>query len=126
MPTALEDPSVATPTTTVTIWHNTSDSAFLGWQPSDQMIKVFVYRIPAAQALAPEHALEEAFAIFNEGRHDRRARAYWRARNRSLSVGDIVVVADMPFACEPTGWSPLNGTITASSQEVRGSRPWRG
>lgn len=126
VPTTLDGLSVSAPTTTVTIWHNASDSAFLGWQPGDPMIKVFVYRIPATQALSPDRVLEEAFTIFNEGRNDRRAQAYWRARNRSLSVGDVVVVADLPFTCDLDGWSPLNGTITASRRGRRGSTLWNG
>ncbi|GGS84816.1 hypothetical protein GCM10010156_49300 [Planobispora rosea] len=105
----------AAPTFTVSIWHNTCPLALMrGWHPRDPMQRVFSYPIPAEQARDPHAVLEEAFEAFNVGEGELAA-AYRALGNRSLSVGDIVVIGEVAFACAPIGWERPRGSITIAA-----------
>jgi hypothetical protein len=93
---------------TVTIWHNVAFDgqgrhvAMLdGYQPGDPVVRVFAYQADPA-GRSPEAIAEEAFAICNG--HPRDAggedlsRRYYERELRSLSVGDIVSVGEIPLA----------------------------
>ncbi|GLX06692.1 hypothetical protein [Microbispora sp. NBRC 16548] len=115
---------------TVSIWHNTAfpDNLVSGWQSDHPMLKVYAYDIPAERARNPQEVLEEAFTTFNVG-EDARAEKSRARGNRSLSVGDIVVVGEVGWACGSFGWEPLAGPINickSSDPESRlhGSVPW--
>ncbi|WP_329431344.1 hypothetical protein OG339_48085 (plasmid) [Streptosporangium sp. NBC_01495] len=102
------------PIITVAVWHNTNPSQFVrGWHPDDPMTKAYSYDIPAEQARDPEEVLEEAFEICNVG-NDERAQAYRALGNRSLSVGDVIVIGEVAHVCTATGWDLVQGTITVA------------
>jgi hypothetical protein len=55
-------------------------------------------------------------AIFNDHPRDAAgaelARAYYRRRLRSLSVGDVVVIGEVALAVSrPAGWEPVSGSV---------------
>lgn len=45
---------------------------------------------------------------------------YRNARNRSLSVGDVITVGEMAYACEPMGWR----AVTVRAEQVIDGQPW--
>ena len=72
-----------------------------GYQPGDPMVRVFAYQADPA-GRSPEAIADEAFDIFNDHPRDpggaELACAYYGRRLRSLSVGDVVVVGEVPLA----------------------------
>jgi hypothetical protein len=53
--------------------------------------------------------LENAYERFNIGLDSDPVVAEYRStRNRSLSVGDVVVIDGTPYSCEPFGWDVLD------------------
>ncbi|WP_433259215.1 hypothetical protein ACQPYK_49490 (plasmid) [Streptosporangium sp. CA-135522] len=108
---------------TVAIWHNTNHLCLLrGWHPADPMMRVYAYDIPAEHARNPAQVLEEAYETFNVG-DDERAQAYRERSNRSLSVGDVVVIGEVAYVCASVGWELLNGSITVASHGQDESAP---
>lgn len=107
------------PATSIRILHNvaTDDAGRLtglldGYRHGDTLVEVFAYMTDTkGEAIA---LADEAFHLFNIGddahfgRPDNRALIYRREGNRSLSVGDVVIVGDEAFACAPSGWRHLN------------------
>jgi hypothetical protein len=75
------------------------------------LVKVFEYDDNNGP-VSPEHRLENAFELFNIGHeHGGKTALAYRARNlRSLSVGDVVKVDGVPYACESAGWKQVAET----------------
>ena len=118
---------------TVTIWHNVAADAqgrhtamLDGWQPGDPMVRVFAYRADPAGRSA-EMIAEEAFAICNghpddAGGEDLAGR-YYQRELRSLSVGDVVAVGEVPLAVARAGWKPVTGGFAEVREHAHGTRP---
>jgi hypothetical protein len=105
---------------TVTIWHNVAvdgqgrhTGMLDGYQPGDPMVRVFTYQ--ADPAGSPEEIAEEAFGICNDHPRDARgadlARRYYERELRSLSVGDVVAVGEIPLAVGRAGWTLVRGGL---------------
>lgn len=63
----------------------------------------------------PEHEFsihkirEDAFEAFNVGAEDNELVRRWRqAGHRSMSVGDIIVINDVAYRCNPMGWTEVD------------------
>jgi hypothetical protein len=117
---------------TVTIWHNVASDAhgrptgmLDGYRPGDPMVAVFTYQADPAEG--PEAVAEEAFGIFNGHPRCARdldlARAYYERGLRSLSVGDIVAVGEIPLAVAKAGWTPVHGGLNEVRTSRHGTRP---
>lgn len=44
---------------------------------------------------------------------------YYAAGNRSLSVGDVVVIGEMTLACRPSGWERVARLAVAQVHPLR-------
>lgn len=97
--------------TTITVFHNVEQDAagrhtgmLDGYKPTDRLVPVFQYdvRRPLFQhdvrRLAPAALLAQAFELFNIGEGVPAADNYRSRGNRSLSVGDVVALADDTLA----------------------------
>lgn len=62
--------------------------------------------------------LEWVFEQGNIGETTRFAVEYRAARNRSISVGDVVVIDDRTYACASAGWTPLEYLPEEARREV--------
>ncbi len=120
-------------TITVTIWHNVArdqhdrpTGMLEGYHPGDPAVRVFTYQADLA-GRAPEEIAEEAFAICNGHPRDARgadlARRYYERELRSLSVGDVVVVGEVPLAVGRAGWSPVRGGLAEVRADEHGTHP---
>jgi hypothetical protein len=118
---------------TVTIWHNVAHdgegrhSAMLdGYQDGDPVVRVFTYQADPA-GRPPEEIADEAFDTFNDHPRDPDgadlACAYYERRLRSLSVGDLVAVGEVPLAVAKAGWTPVNGGLTEVRTREHGTNP---
>jgi len=95
----------------VSVWHGTGAHTFhRRYEPGDPIERAYDYDIDHP-ASTPETLAEQAFAMFNgqpatpsERRHTTR---YYNAGNRSLSVGDVVVIGELALACDRTGLQPV-------------------
>jgi hypothetical protein len=118
---------------TVTVWHNVATDAqgrpagmLHGYQPGHPVIRVFAYQADPA-GCSPEAIAEEAFAICNG--HPRDAggedlsRRYYQRELRSLSVGDIVSVGEVPLAVGRAGWTLVRDGLNEVRARERGTRP---
>lgn len=100
-------------TQTATILHNTavdpegrSLAFFRGYQDQHPMAVVFRADLPSG--LPTAKALEVLFEEFNIGATSQAAVAYRQVHGlRSLSVGDVVGIADTWWACANNGWERL-------------------
>lgn len=77
---------------------------FSPYAQEDDLLEVYAY-----ESSAKDHgsALESAWYLFNIG-HEQGvdvALAYREKRLRSLSVGDVVEVDGVRYACNPMGWA---------------------
>ena len=118
---------------TLTIWHNVATDAqgrhagmLDGYQPGNPMVLVFAYQADPA-GRSPEAIAEEAFAICNG--HPRDAggedlsRRYYERELRSLSVGDIVAVGEIPLAVGRADWTLVHGGLNEVRAGEHGTRP---
>jgi hypothetical protein len=118
---------------TLTVWHNVATDAqgrhtgmLDGYQPGHPMVRVFAYQADPA-GRSPEAIAEEAFAICNG--HPRDAggedlsRRYYERELRSLSVGDIVSVGEIPLAVGRAGWTPVRGGLNQVATDEHGTHP---
>lgn len=93
---------------------NTRECFFDGYKPGDALGEPFTYESSITDALA---ACEAAFMIFNmdldmlRGRSLEIATAYRERRMRSLSVGDIVKVDGVAYACDSFGFRKVEGGV---------------
>lgn len=107
--------------TTVQVFHNVSDDRmrfFEGYKPENPLTHVFDLEIPPHVQADMETdkgvyaALNYAFMILNIGHETTmvtdegkaQATAYRERKNRSLSVGDVIVIDGVAFACAALGW----------------------
>ncbi len=95
----------------VTVLLNSSRWSFDGYEPGHVLHKAIEYETDS------EYPLDEAFERFNIG-EDALARAYRAGKNRSLSVGDVVVVDGVANTCDSFGWTPLDAVPDVDP------RPW--
>lgn len=86
--------------------------SFRGYEAGDQMFLAFEYVVPDGD----DHraVLNEAFELFNVGTNQI-AREYRAKHNRSLSVGDVVVIDDVAYSCDSLGWSQLDDFVPVLS-----------
>lgn len=84
----------------VTVLLNASPGSFFGYEPGMELHEAISYETGAREPL------DDAFEMFNIGNGDL-AREYRAGRNRSLSVGDVVVVDGVAHACASFGWDEL-------------------
>ena len=83
--------------------------------------------------LTPTEVCEWIFRLFNMDpdmmdQHSRKvAEAYHKAGNRSLSVGDVVIVDEVPFACGACNWQPVDSAdVVIIERTLAGTNPdWR-
>jgi hypothetical protein len=116
----------------ITIWHNVArdvhgrHTGFAGFTPGDEMVKVFSYETESSGRTA-EQIAEHAFTLTNDAPDGQEAielaRQYRARQLRSVSVGDLVVVGEIPLTVERAGWAPLRGAITEVSTDEHGSHP---
>jgi len=66
----------------------------------------FTYEMPSSW-LSVSTLLEWVFTEGNIGETSEFATGYRAAGNRSISVGDVVVIDDVSYACASTGWTPI-------------------
>ena len=120
---------------TITVWHRQGlapgthhldsdllDQFLRGYRPGDPIEAVYRYEHGTTQhrTLADLRKLaEQAFRMFNGQPQDTWEHAhtarYYAARNRSLSVGDVLVIGETALSCEVLGWDPT--TIPAQAEE---------
>ena len=97
-----------------------------GYQPGDPMVRVFTYQADPA-GRSPEEIADEAFDTFNDHPRDPDgadlACAYYERRLRSLSVGDLVAVGEVPLAVAKAGWTPVTGPLTEVRIREHGTNP---
>jgi hypothetical protein len=112
----------------VTIWHRQGlldlapgthqvpadliDQHFRGYQPGDPIKPVYGYEHPTGPNVTTHDAhqiAEQAFQMFNgmavNSWEEDHADRYYAAGNRSLSVGDLVVIGEIAMSCESSGWA---------------------
>jgi hypothetical protein len=83
--------------------------SFMAYQPGDVMFRAIDYSL-GTEGLTDAQICEEAFKMFNVGDPVRNitVRRYRNARNRSLSVGDVVVIDGRAYACARFGWDRID------------------
>ena len=100
-----------------------------GYQPGNPMVRVFAYQADPA-GRSPEAIAEEAFAIFNGHPRDAGgedlARRYYQRELRSLSVGDVVAVGEVPLAVGRAGWTLVRGGLNEVRAGEHGTHPLPG
>lgn len=118
---------------TVSIWHNVArdpagrhTAPLDGFTPGDPMVRVFTHQAPADGRL-PEAIAEDAFAMANGHPRDpgsaELSRQYYERRLRSLSVGDIVSVGEVPLAVGRAGWTLVRGGLNEVRADEHGTHP---
>lgn len=80
---------------------------FLPYQPGDVMYRAFDYTVTASSLDEDTAVCEQAFEWFNVGENSY-AKEYRAKGNRSLSVGDVVVVDEQAYAVDSFGWTKLD------------------
>lgn len=84
-----------------------------GWRPEDALKLVFELDMPHTWDL--HRAAQELFEQFNLGNTEL-GQAYYAARNRSLSVGDVLTFDDTrSVAVDHTGFSDLETPVTETT-----------
>lgn len=105
---------------TLSIHHNVSNDRmrfFHGYKAEDPLTHVFDLTIPDHVDMETDQgvnsALSYAFMVLNIGHEDfcvitdegrEQAIAYRERKNRSLSVGDVIIIDGVAFACATLGW----------------------
>jgi hypothetical protein len=117
---------------TVSVWHNVTrdgaglPSGYFGFNPGDQMVKVFTYHTQA-RGRHPEDIAEDAFAAFNDfprdGEGQDLARQYRARRLRSVSRGDMITVGEAALIVERAGFSVLRGGFAPVRVHDHGTHP---
>lgn len=95
----------------VQVWLNEQPDGlnFLGYKSPHPMRLAAEYYVDVALVEdGPFTVLNQAFEQLNIDYPTAEwAKEYRARRNRSLSVGDVVVVGEQAYACEPVGWKPV-------------------
>lgn len=113
----------------VQVWLNESEDGWNFWEgfrPDDKMRLAVEYYADAAllpdvrDGRSPDRILNQAFRELNidEPTEDW-AKEYRANRNRSLSVGDVVVVGEVAYAVERMGWKQVSLSNANIAKEVR-------
>lgn len=103
----------------VQVWINESpDGMFFmhGFRPGDTLRLAAEYYVDASMV-----SDGSAYPVLNQAFHELNvdepaedwAKSYRAERNRSLSVGDVVVVGELAYACQSVGWKPV--ALTAAN-----------
>ncbi len=96
-----------------------------GFQPHHPVSPVAELRLPAGYGF--QRVCGWVFHLFNVGDDpdfgtpDAVAIAYRERGNRSLSVGDVVRVADDWYACKGVGWAPIDPPRVVPVTDVPGT-----
>lgn len=119
-----------------TVFHNVAKDetgrpdTFFGYKPGQPLVKVAEVTVEAS---GPDAALEQVFHLLNVGDDptfgtpDPQAVAYRAARNRSLSVGDVVVLDGAAFAVASCGYEQVTvDPAQVGEVAVYGSTPLGG
>ena len=106
----------------VTVLHNSDRGRFFGYEEGDALVRVFDLSVSASGVAA---ACEVVFAVANsypgelfcDASYAEVVAEYRAAGLRSLSVGDVLIVADhtevkTAWACAPAGFDQLDGLPT--------------
>jgi hypothetical protein len=118
---------------TVTVWHNAAADAhgrragmLDGYRSGHRVVRVFAYEADPA-GRSPEAIAEEAFAICNGHPPDAAGQdlsgRYYARGLRSLSVGDVVAVGEVPLAVASAGWTLVRGVLNEARTDEHGARP---
>jgi len=89
----------------VTVYLNEGRNRFWKYEPGDQLDQVLAIEMDLPVDRNVLTLLEILFEQLNvdEPRAEW-AKEYRRRRNRSLSVGDVVVLGETAWACQSVGW----------------------
>lgn len=98
----------------VTVYHNETDGHYFGFEEGNTLTEVISYEEPGSGPY--EDILEHCFMLFNIGDPDYLPADYAEVvreyregkRARSLSVGDVVEINNVRFACDRAGWTRLS------------------
>ncbi len=94
--------------TKVTVFLKTGQSVFCPYKPGQALTEVFSFNLETREGrLDPTVIANHCFAAFNDHPNpgwEPRREAYYAAGNRSLSVGDVVVIGEIACAVERVGW----------------------
>lgn len=98
---------------TVQVWLNANapDSFIYGWQPEHtmQFACSFVPDLDPPLDRNVARLLELVFRQLNvDDPTAQWAKDYRADRRRSLSVGDVVVIGEVAYACESVGWKQVS------------------
>lgn len=103
---------------TVTIYLNDNTDFHTGFDITAAKLRrvvAFDVEIPC-DADGFESLRNEVFSQLNIDTPDKPwAQLYRAGRNRSLSVGDVIVVGESSWAVAPIGWTQLSGTDVAAA-----------
>ncbi len=78
-----------------------------GWGKGDTLDCVFAFSLDTD--MSHLDLLDRIFYVFNEGdNNDLLAAAYRRKHLRSLSVGDVVMISGVSYACQRVGWKEID------------------
>ena len=100
---------------------------FDGYKPGHPLVRVFEVEVPDGSE--PGRVADWMFEAFNAppeyltGDLAGWEQAYRARQLRSLSVGDVVAVGEIPLACASSGWEPVTGTVNEVLAGYYGSVP---
>ena len=100
------------PTLTATVYLNDGPDNFFGFSRTAHLRQAAQFDLTLSEHLHGRHlakaALEVIFEQLNIDVPEHEwATAYRHAGNRSFSVGDVAVVGETAFACDPVGWTVI-------------------
>lgn len=105
-------------TVTVTVCLNDNTDFFTGFDiTASKLRRVVAFDVESpCDADGFEGLRNEVFRQLNIDDPDKPwAQLYRAGRNRSLSVGDVIVVGESSWAVAPIGWTHLSGTDVAAA-----------
>ncbi|WP_433332499.1 hypothetical protein [Spirillospora sp. CA-294931] len=121
----------------VEIFHNVATDEtgrplnFLGYQPGQPIVKVFVYESEGADPTEPiayEELAEEVYCLGNGIAHSRSGEYYAR-KLRSPSVGDLIRIGEVWMSVERASFKFLPAhepnDITDKHEGEHGTQPWK-
>ena len=97
----------------VQVWLNEAPDGmnFLGYRDNHPLRLAAEYYVPVelVDSGTPHTVLNQAFEQLNiDYPTEEWAKQYRQNRNRSLSVGDVVVVGEQAYACASVGWQAVS------------------
>ena len=102
---------------------------FDGYKPGHPLVRVFEAEVEMPHGIDPQRVADWMFEAFNapeeylQGKLRDLAEAYRARQLRSLSVGDVVAVGEIPLACVSRGWEPVTGAVNEVLAGDHGSVP---